>query len=171
MKGVVATSSPSMDIQISSNFERYLFEASGRNARLIRTFMSNLAHKGRFDLGPLWPVLKGDFAASAASEGEVAACIKDTDQRYGYLLDPHTACGVVAADKIKPGGDVVVLATAHPAKFPEALERITGSRPPLPSRLAHLLTDEERFTRLGNDLAAVESFVEGAARPVARHAL
>jgi threonine synthase len=170
MRGVVATSSPSMDIQISSNFERYLFEASGRDAGLIRSMMAALGNNKRFELGPLWDVLKADFAASAASEKDVADCIRDTDKRYGYLLDPHTACGVVAAERLRAGAEVVVLATAHPAKFPDALEKFTRERPPLPDRLAHLLTEKERFETLPNDLQAVERFVEGAARAVKRSA-
>ena len=164
MKGVVATSSPSMDIQISSNFERYLFEAADRDATLIRGSMADLAASKRFDLGPLQQVLTSDFDASAASEADVAECIRATKKNYGYTLDPHTACGVVAADRA--GGKdaaMVVLATAHPAKFPDALEAITGERPGLPVRLATLMTDPERFDVLDNDLAAVESFVERAA--------
>jgi threonine synthase len=164
MKGVVATSSPSMDIQISSNFERYLFEASGRDAGLIRGFMKDLGDKKRFDLGLVWQVLKTEFAASAASEQDVADCILSTQQQHGYVLDPHSACGVVAADRAgESEGDVVVLATAHPAKFPDAIETITGARPGLPKRLANLMTDSERFDVLDNDLAAVERFVEHAA--------
>ena len=160
MKGVKATSSPSMDIQISSNFERYLFEGSGRDAGLIRSLMQDLNDKKRFELGPVWQVLKTEFAASAASEGDVADCIRDTKQKHGYVLDPHSACGVVAANRIKAAGDVVVLATAHPAKFPDAIEKITGAHPALPKRLANLMTDPERFDVLANDLAAVEHFVE-----------
>jgi threonine synthase len=163
MKGVVATSSPSMDIQISSNFERYLFEASGRDAATIRGFMKDLGDKKRFDLGAIWPVLKSDFDAATASERDVAVCIRDTKQKHGYVLDPHTACGVVAAERVGGSGNMVVLATAHPAKFPDAIEAITGSRPALPSRLVSLMTDPERFDVLANDLAAVEAYVERAA--------
>jgi threonine synthase len=168
MKGVVATSSPSMDIQISSNFERYLFEASGRDAGLIRGLMTDLADKKRFDLGPIWQVLKAEFAACAASEKDVADCIRGTRQQQGYVLDPHSACGVVAADRVGGDGDVVVLATAHPAKFPDAIEAITGARPGLPKRLASLMTDPERFEILTNDLASVERFVEHAAHSHAK---
>lgn len=162
MKGVVATSSPSMDIQISSNFERYLFEAAGRDASIIRSLMSDLGAKQRFDLGQLWPVLQADFLAAAASEIDVANCISDTKAKYGYVLDPHSACGFIAADRVGLAGDVVVLATAHPAKFPDAIEAITGARPPLPARLSSLMADTERFDVIANDLAAVERYVEDA---------
>ena len=160
MKGVVATSSPSMDIQISSNFERYLFEASGRNAGLIRGFMKDLTDKKRFELGPLWSILKSDFAAATASEHDVAEAIRAAKQRHGYGIDPHTACGVVAANRVGGSGDMVVLATAHPAKFPDAIEAITGARPHLPERLANLMTNPERFDVIANDLHAVEAYVE-----------
>ena len=164
MKGVVATSSPSMDIQISSNFERYLFEAAGRDPGVIRGLMIDLVDRKRFELGALWPIVKADFAAAAASESDVATCIRETKAKYGYVLDPHTACGVVAADRVGTSGDMVVLATAHPAKFPDAIEAITGARPGLPARLADLMTDAERFDVVANDLATVEQFVERVAQ-------
>jgi threonine synthase len=163
MKDVVATSSPSMDIQVSSNFERYLFEASGRDAALIRSLMASLSANGRFELGRLAPILKSDFAAVSASETDVAECIRQTETHYGYLLDPHTACALVAAER-KAEGETVVLSTAHPAKFPDAIEAITGERPPLPQGFEHLMTDEERFEVLSNSLAAVEEFVTSRSR-------
>jgi threonine synthase len=158
MRDVIATSSPSMDIQISSNFERYLFEASGRDADVVRSFMASLAAKGSFELGRLTPSLQSDFAAVSASEQDVADCIRETEARYGYLLDPHTACAFVAAARVVEG-NAVVLSTAHPAKFPDAIERITGKRPPLPQGLEHLMLDEEHFEVIPNSLAAVEEFV------------
>jgi threonine synthase len=166
MKGVVATSSPSMDIQISSNFERYLFEASGRDAAMIRDFMHKLAQDKRFELGRLWPVLRSDFKAAAASETDVQECIRRVQLKHGYLVDPHTACGVVAAERFPSPGETVILATAHPAKFPDAMAAITGDKPPLPARLSRLMTDKERFEVLPADLGAVETYVEGAARAV-----
>lgn len=158
MRDVIATSSPSMDIQISSNFERYLFEASGRDADLVRSLMTSLAAKGSFELGRVAPILQSDFAAVCATERDVADCIRETETRYGYLLDPHTACAFVAAERTGMG-DTVVLSTAHPAKFPDAIERITGKRPPLPPGFEHLMTDKEHFDVLPNSLAAVEEFV------------
>jgi threonine synthase len=167
MREVVATTSPSMDIQISSNFERYLFEASGRDAALIRQRMQALGKTRRFDLGPLQDVLKNDFAASAASEEDVANAIRRLRAECGYLADPHTACGLVAAERALGSGDgtpQVVLSTAHPAKFPDAIAAITGERPALPERLADLLTAPERFTTIGNDLGEAERHVEELTR-------
>lgn len=172
MRGVQATSSPSMDIQISSNFERYLFEASGRDAAMIRGFMGALKQSGSFDLGPITERLQQEFKAAAASEDEVAEAIRHTKAEAGYLADPHTACGIVAADKTlgREGGAVaqIILATAHPAKFPDAIEAITGERPGLPARLAALMTDEERITTLPAELAAIENFIEGVSRAAAK---
>jgi threonine synthase len=166
MRGVVATTSPSMDIQISSNFERYLFEASGRDADLIRNKMQALGETHRFDLGPLKAKLAEDFAASAASEDDVADAIRRLHTECGYLMDPHTACGLVAAERALGDGGApqVVLSTAHPAKFPDALEAITGARPPLPERLSDLHILPERFTTIGNDLREAERHVEELTR-------
>ncbi len=169
MREVVATTSPSMDIQISSNFARYLFEASGRDAPLIRAKMRALRATGRFDLGPLGEALRKDFAASAASEDDVADAIRRLRAECGYLIDPHTACGVVAAEReLGDGGETpqIVLSTAHPAKFPDAIEAITGERPGLPERLADLFAIEERFTTIGNDIGEAERHVESLTQAV-----
>ena len=165
MKGVRATSSPSMDIQISSNFERYLFEASGRDAALIRAQMASLAQSGRFEVGAAHAGMTADFTAASASEAEVAAAIRSVQSRTGYVMDPHTACSYVALQKTKKSADGphVILATAHPAKFPDAMASITGNHPALPPRLSKLMTEPERFTVLKNDLAAVQRHVEGIA--------
>lgn len=169
MRGVVATTSPSMDIQISSNFERYLFEASGRDAGLIRRLMDHLKQSGRFELeGKVAKAMRAEFQAAAASEDEVAGAIKRVLASSGYLIEPHTACGVHAFDACGNGGagevPEVVLSTAHPAKFPDAIEEITGMRPGLPASLSNLMTDPERFEVLDNDQAAVEAYVEDTGR-------
>lgn len=170
MRGVTATTSPSMDIQISSNFERYLFEACGRRADSVRAQMDGLKQAQRFDLEPeVAKAMRSDFGAARASEADVADTIRRVKANSGYLLDPHTACAVSAAERVLDGDDgvpQVVLATAHPAKFPDAMERITGKRPALPERLSSLLTDEERYGVLDNDLSQVETFVEHNARAI-----
>lgn len=170
MRGVVVTSSPSMDIQISSNFERYLFEASGRDAELVARQMQMLAQGRRFELTDDQVAgVRQDFGASAASEAEVAETIRDTAAASGYLLDPHTACSVHAAKtafkgRVRDETARIVLATAHPAKFPQSMEDITGTRPALPARLSALLTDEERYRVLGNDLKEIQAYVEQVSR-------
>jgi threonine synthase len=168
MREVVATTSPSMDIQISSNFERYLFEASGRDASRIRGQMAALAQGRRFDLGPDQHAALGrDMDAVRGSEEEIADEIRRVAAASGYVEETHTACASLAF-RSGAGGQTpqVILATAHPAKFPDAMEAITGLRPALPPRLAHLMSGPERFVRLPNDLAAVERFVEENARAV-----
>jgi threonine synthase len=167
VRGVMPTASPSMDIQVSSNFERYLFEASNRDAAWVRSRMGALAQSGRFELSEqVLDRLRADFDAATATVDEAAACIRRVRTASGYLLDPHTACGVVAAEKILKAGATphVVLATASPAKFPGAVAAITGERPALPPRLACLMTDPERMTVLPNDLIAVQRFVSQRAQ-------
>jgi threonine synthase len=168
MRDVAATTSPSMDIQISSNFERYLFEAGGRDAAQVRGQMASLAQGRRFDLGATqYAALQRDFAAIRGGEPEIAAEIRRVSAASGYLLETHTACASLAFGPGASGGSPnVILATAHPAKFPDAMEQITGRRPALPARLASLMTDPERTERLSNDLGAVERCVEAKARSV-----
>lgn len=163
MRGVTATSSPSMDIQISSNFERYLFESSGRDAAVVKSAMDQLSAAGAFDLGPLHPPMQKEFAGYWAEEAQVAGAIKSVKAAHNYTLDPHTACGYVAAkrwqEQAKNDPTLVVLATAHPAKFPDAIEAITGVHPGLPPRLNTLMSDPERMPKLANDSADVKSFI------------
>jgi threonine synthase len=169
-RGVVATTSPSMDIEVSSNFERLLFEAHGRDAGAVRALMGRLAQSRRFDIpaGPLAEIRR-EFDAARASEPDVAATIGRTWREAGYLLDPHTAIGVDAAARVgrDPSVPTVVLGTAHPAKFPAAVEAASGVRPALPPHLAGLLDRPERFTVLPNDQARIEAFVRERSRAVA----
>jgi len=113
--------------------------------------------------------MRRDFAAAAASEAEVAEAIVRVKAECGYLADPHTACAIVAAERELAEGHAaaqVVLSTAHPAKFPDAMQAITGERPVLPERLAGLLTAKERFTTIDNDIGAAEAHVESLTRAV-----
>jgi threonine synthase len=164
---VMATTSPSMDIQISSNFERFLFEASGRDAAYVRGRMNGLGQSGSIGLGDVIERYRESFAAERVDEAAVAECIRRVKAESGYLLDPHSACAVVAARRTmrKQTQHIphIALATAHPAKFPDAINAITGERPRLPPRLDMLMSAPERVTVLPNDLAAVERFVEDRA--------
>jgi threonine synthase len=163
VRGVTPTTSPSMDIQVASNFERWLYEASGRDPAWVRGCMGALAQSGRFELtSGVAAAMRADFTAASARQDEVARCIRRVEAESGYLLDPHSACGVIAAETAgaaRDGTPCVVLATAHPAKFPDAMEAIAGRHPALPPRLASLMTAPERFAVLPNDLAALENFV------------
>lgn len=161
MKGVKATTSPSMDIQISSNFERLLFEASDRDAGAVRRAMASLKQASAFDIEPhALKTIRKKFRAGRATEKQVAQTIKATLKDTGYLLDPHSAIGVfVAAKHEKPGSPMVTLATAHPAKFPAAVKSACGIDPALPSWLADLMQREERFDVLSSELDVVEAFI------------
>ena len=159
--GVVPTLSPSMDIQVSSNHERLLFELLGRDGAATAELM------GRFRaLGSVEAPSDPAFVAASLDDDATLAEIADLHRRTGYLADPHTAVGVGAARAVgagpAAGGDrpVVCMATAHPAKFPDAVERATGVRPELPPHLADLFDREERYAVLGADLAAVRDHVE-----------
>jgi threonine synthase len=164
--GVMPTISPSMDIQISSNFERLLFEGVGRDARAVVRMMDSLKQSGGFAL-PMDAVaaIRRDFAAGTTSEAETRATISMTHQAAGYLLDPHTAVGVNVA-RHQPHGatPMITLATAHPAKFPAAVRDAAGIDPALPSWLADLHSREERLSVLANDQKAVEDFIAARTR-------
>jgi threonine synthase len=166
--GVHATQSPSMDIQVSSNFERLLFEAHGRDAAAIRRLMAGLTQSGGFaiDAGPL-AAIRAEFDAGSCDEDETQAEIRRTFERTGYILDPHTAVGVhvARAEAAKrPDIPMVALSTAHPAKFPDAVSKATGRKPELPAHLADLFARPERFTVLPNDIGRIETFVRQRAR-------
>jgi len=161
MKSVKATTSPSMDIQISSNFERLLFEAYGRDASKVRAAMDSLKQSNGFEIAPeALKFIRKDFRAGRASERQVAETIRETYAETGYLLDPHSAIGVfVAAKREKPNTPMVTLATAHPAKFPAAVKSASGIDPALPTWLADLMHREERFQIIEPELKAVETFI------------
>lgn len=162
MAGVEATSSPSMDIQISSNFERLLFEASGRDAAAIVRMMGSLRQSGAFTVPEAALArIRTEFRAYRAGEDEVAGAIKAARRDAGYLADPHTATGLVAGSKagLDPSIPLVVLATAAPAKFPDAMKAITGEDAKLPPHLSHLMTDPERMAPVANDEMALEAFI------------
>ena len=161
VRGVTPSSSPSMDIQVSSNFERLLFEAHGRDAGAVRRLMANLTQSGSFDLGKKeLSVIIGEFDSSSVDETATAATIREVLTATGELLDPHTAVGYAVARSQAPSASpMVTLATAHPAKFPDAVKRACGIRPGLPSRLAHLLSAPERYTVLPNSSQAVRDFI------------
>ena len=165
-RGVVETTSPSMDIQVSSNFERLLFEASGRNAETVRRYMNGLKQSGGFAIEPaVLAAIRAEFDAGRATMDEAAATIRSTLQKSGYLLDPHTATALhVARDTVSAGVPMIVLATAHPAKFPAAVEAASGIAPALPDWLKGLMEKPENFTVLPSDLKMVEDHVSRHAR-------
>ncbi len=161
------TISPSMDIQVSSNFERLLFELEGRDGGRVASIMAGLGDSGRFavDAGTL-KAAQALFDGASFDDEETKATIKAVFDATGELVDPHTAVGIAAARARRrdPDRPMIALATAHPAKFPDAVEDATGVRPDLPERLGNLLELEERCVVLANDLSAVQAHISEHAR-------
>lgn len=168
IKGVKPTTSPSMDIQISSNFERLLFEVYHRDSGSIRALMANLTQSKQFAIAPE-PLarIRSDFSAVCVDEAATKAEMQRTYRDSGYLLDPHTAVGVGAARRAMltdASLPMVVLGTAHPAKFPDAVRAATGVSPALPEHLADLFERKEHFTVLPNDQSQIETFIRAHSR-------
>ena len=158
----VPSISPSMDIQVSSNFERALFDAYGRDGNAVAQLMDELKGGG-FDVSQGALEYLGEvFASGRASEEETLATITATLKDSAELICPHSAVGVKVANALRdPTTPMITLATAHPAKFPDAVERATGVHPPLPPRMADLYDRSERVTRIANDLAAIQDHIRG----------
>jgi threonine synthase len=167
IREVVATTSPSMDIQVSSNFERLLFDAYSRDASAVRALMGSLAQSRRFAISArALKELRALFTADRADEQESAAEIRAWMREASYCVDPHTAVALAVAEKETrdPSVPMIVLSTAHPAKFPDAVKAACGIVPALPDWLADLSKRKERLTALPADQAAVERYVTSASR-------
>lgn len=164
--GVTETTAPSMDIQVSSNFERLLFEANGRDAETVSRLMAGLNQSGSFTLAQeAQTFIAQDFDAARTTQTETSQTIHDVLAGSSYLLDPHTAIGLFAAQqRQKSNTPMVTLGTAHPAKFPDAVEAACGLRPALPVWQGDLMSRAERQQTLANDLQSVEEFVMAQAR-------
>jgi threonine synthase len=158
--------SPSMDIQVSSNFERLLFELLGRDGKAVADAMQNFAEMGRFSvedkvLQSALQVFSGYCLDDTGTTAEIKRCF----DMHNYLIDPHSAVGLAAArnaraenlvDKDTP---IISLACAHPAKFPDAVHHASGQMPALPAGLADLMSREEQMLKVPNDMAAVQKLV------------
>jgi len=159
---VTATATPSMDIQVSSNFERLLFDLSGRDGAAITGMMGDFDRNRAMTIPADMLAGSRSLFSSARIDGdEMTLALRWAQEHGGQIIDPHSAVGLAAARSldIDPSVPVVTLATAHPAKFREAVERATGVRPPLPARLGNLFDREERYERLPGDYDAVKAFV------------
>jgi threonine synthase len=168
--GVVPTLSPSMDIQVSSNFERLLFDLMDRDGAAVAQAMDRFKQSGRFAVSEARLArFRAAFQGARYDDAQTLAEIRRTERETGMLLCPHTAIGLAAARDAEtdPGRPTVALATAHPAKFPDAVAQATGQRPPLPERLADLYDRPEAYTVLPADLDAVEHHVRQNSRRTA----
>lgn len=159
--GVIPSISPSMDIQVSSNFERALFYAYDQDAGAVAQLMDELRDGGFSISQGALEALRETFASGVASEEETLATIGRVMQTTGELLCPHSAVGVhVAEAQRDPDVPMITLATAHPAKFPDAVEKASGTHPPLPERMSDLYERAERVTRVENDLGAIKDTIK-----------
>ena len=165
---VVPTLSPSMDIQVSSNFERLLFEMNGRDGAATAKQLKDFRMSGKLNVAPSiftnW--IADVFTGYRCDDKQTLTTMKDVYQKSGMLIDPHTAVGLSAARQSKgtnypKSQSIITLATAHPAKFPDAVRRATGQTPVMPEHLADLMSRPERIISLPNDLQAVQTFVAG----------
>lgn len=165
VQGVEPSLSPSMDIQLSSNFERLLYEFLGRDAESLRKTMAAFRSTGKMTVAePVWRAISKDFTGFRLSDEQTLTEIARLYRECGYLADPHSIIGIAAARELGPIGlPVIAAATAHPAKFPDAIEKAVGSRPPLPPHLSDLYERDENFIRAPNDLAAIQERVRNFA--------
>ncbi len=159
---VIPTISPSMDIQVASNFERYLYILWEGNTEKVRSAMDQLKKEGKISFSEEdLEKVKGDFLSSSVTQEETLETIRSFYRRNGYILDPHTAVGVRTTERyLDDGIHTVCLATAHPAKFPEAVEKATGVKPEAPPRLKELIKKEKRFTVLPASTERVREYIE-----------
>jgi threonine synthase len=159
---VLPTTSPSMDIQVSSNLERLLFEVLGRDGSAVADLLTRFRGEGHVAVpAEVLSSLREEFDADRLEEPEVEATIARTHSTHGVLLDPHSAVGVGVAERFLAATrtPIVCLATADPAKFPDAVQAATGVRPPLPERLAGLLERPERVEHVKGELSSIEALV------------
>jgi threonine synthase len=165
MSGVTPTFSPSMDIQVSSNFERFLFDLFDRDGRALASAMETFRATGAMAVSAAQLArARATFDAGRLDDASTLRAIADARHETGKILDPHTAVGYAVASRHR--GDravpMVVLATAHPAKFPDAVRQAIGELPPMPARLADLASRPERYETLANDLSALKRLMDGA---------
>jgi threonine synthase len=170
IQGVEPTLSPSMDIQVSSNFERLLFELMGRDGEAVAGVMNRFRAEGSMKLsGAQFQELTSLFSGARVDDETTLATIKRVYETTGELVDPHTAIGIRAAEARRgdPTLPMVALGTAHPAKFIEAVSRAIGKKPKLPRRIARLMDMPEQITVLPNDRKKVQGFIRARAQAAA----
>ena len=160
------TYSPSMDILVSSNFERYLFDLFERNPATLASFMAGSGAESRSVSDAQWQKVKDEFASASVDDAATCEIIAEVFRNHSELLDPHTAIGLQAARECLAGksAPAITLATAHPAKFSDAITAAGLAAPELPPHLSDLLDREERYTVVANELSAVTGFVRANAR-------
>jgi len=160
-KEVLQTISPSMDIQIASNFERLVFYIHSNDDQITLKKMEELKKNNEFKLnGEQMSILRDDFISESLSEDETKDVIKKINNNYNILVDPHTAIGIGVLDKLSTDGINIILSTAHPSKFPEVVKEATGKHPELPPKIKKIIEEEEKFDILPNDLNLIKKFIK-----------
>ena len=154
------TVSPSMDIQVASNFERLIFDVNSCSSKKTLKLMNNLNKNGEFKIEKEeLKKIKDSFSSESLSEVETKSIISEMYKNHGILIDPHTAVGIGVMKKISLKGNTVVLATAHPSKFSEVLMEVTGIKPELPENLKNILVEQENYDKLPKDLEKVKNYI------------
>ena len=160
-KEVLQTISPSMDIQIASNFERLIFYIHSNDDQITLKKMEELKKNNEFKLnGEQMSILRNDFISESLSEDETKDVIKKINKNYNILVDPHTAIGIGALDKLSNDGINIILSTAHPSKFPEVVKVATGKHAELPPKIKKIIEGKEKFDILPNDLNIIKKFIQ-----------
>ena len=152
--------SPSMDIQVSSNFERLLFDVVNEDDKRVSLLMNDLSSKGFFKLNKEEvEIIKKDFCAEKINDNDTLSIIKETDSKSNFIIDPHTATAVGAAKKTSNLSDTVVLGTAHPYKFLETVKMATGKDVQTPAQLSNILDREEKYDILENNISKIKNYI------------
>ena len=160
-KNVFETISPSMDIQIASNFERLIYDLNNYNDIETKNIMTEIKERGRYIISDEnLEKIKKNFLSASINESEVLNIIKEVYEKYEIILDPHSAIGFGALKKIKQDGNNVVLATAHPCKFPEAIDRSINIKPELPNELKYIMDEKENYDIISNNLDQVKKYIK-----------
>ncbi len=152
--------SPSMDVQISSNFERLLFDVLNEDDKQVSIFMNDLKSKGSFSLNQeQLAFIKKDFIAKKINDKETIEIIKSFSKVHNFVLDPHTATAVGASNYVKDGSKILILGTAHPYKFLETIKMATSQQVEIPKQIAHLMDKKENYDILDNKLSDVKHYI------------
>jgi threonine synthase len=159
-ESVSKTISPSMDIQVASNFERLIYDLTSCDDLETRNIMKEIKKDGKYIISKKkLEKIKNDFLSASMDELEVMNVIKEVYEKYKIILDPHSAIGFGALNKVKLEGNSIVLATAHPCKFPDAINSSINIKPSLPEELKHILNEKENYDVISNNLVEIKKYI------------
>jgi len=160
-ESVSETNSPSMDIQIASNFERLIYDLNDCDDNETKKIMSGIKENGKYIISKnIIERINKDFLSASMSEKEVLDTIKKVYMKYDIILDPHSAIGFGSLNKINIEGNNIVLATAHPCKFPEAIDESIGVKPELPDELKYVMDEKENYDIVSNNLGKIQKYIK-----------